>query len=204
MRRIYHIRLAVLLFASLYIFMFLPANAQSGAIAVMDSTSLETQMDYIQERTRIYNDYRAIREDVFQKLKRNVTDTLQEARQEIGELNSRLSERENQIETLNSDLSRTNSEKEEAIRNRDSFSIFGLQMNKTLYSSILWFIILGLAVLTFVMILLFKRSHQVNSEVKEHLQIVQEEFEEYRKSSREKYEKLVVSHHNEIMKLKKS
>lgn len=204
MKNTYIIRLVVLLFAFPYIYMFQPVRAQSGAIALMDSTSMESQMDYIQERTRIYNDYRAIREDVFQKLKRNVADTLQEAKQEIDELNISLSERDDQIETLNSDLSRAVSEKDEAVRNRDSFSIFGLQMNKTLYSSILWFIILGLAVLTLLMIFLFKRSNQVTREVKEHLKILQEEFEQYRRSSREKYEKLVVSHHNEIMKLKKS
>jgi len=129
-------------------------------------------------------------------------DTIREARLEIADLNSKLTEKESQIETLNTDLARTKTERDEAIRNRDSLSFLGIQMNKTLYSSIVWFIILGLVVLALIMFFLFKRSHQVTREVKDHLLILQEEFEEYRKSSREKYEKLVISHHNEIMKLK--
>jgi hypothetical protein len=50
--------------------------------------------------------------------------------------------------------------------------------------------------------MLFRRSHQVTKQVQDELKSTQDEFEEYRKSSREKYEKLVVSHHSEIMKLK--
>ena len=195
---------ASLLIAGLYIFASQPIQAQSGVVEFMDSTSMEAQLNYIQERTRVYDNYRAIREDVFLKLKRNVADTIRENRLEIADLNSKITEKDSQIETLNTDLTRTKTERDDAIRNKDSFSFLGMQMNKSLYSSILWFIILGLVVLALIMFFLFKRSHQVTREVKEHLEILQEEFEQYRKSSREKYEKLVVSHHNEIMKLKNS
>lgn len=177
-------------------------HAQSGASAVLDSAQLESQLDYIHENTRVYNDYRAIRDDIFLKLSRNVKDTLNASKLELEQLNSKLTERNFKIESLNTDLARTNNEKDEAIKNRDSLSFLGIQMSKGLYSAILWFIILGLAALALIMIMLFRRSHKVTREVKEELNSTQEEFEQYRKSSREKYEKLVVSHHSEIMKHK--
>lgn len=195
---------AALLFTGLFLSNIQPVDAQSGTSAVLDSALLEAQLDYIHEKTRVYNDYRAIREDVFLKLKGNVMDTLNDTKLEVEQLNSELKERNYQIESLNSDLSRTKNEKDEAIRNKDSFSIFRIQMNKALYSSVMWFIILGLAALTVIIVLLYRRSHLVTSQVKDELQSTQEEFEQYRKSSREKYEKLVVSHHSEIMKLKTS
>jgi hypothetical protein len=68
----------------------------------------------------------------------------------------------------------------------------------------MWFIILGLAALAVITFILFMRSHRVTKDVKDELQSTQDEFDLYRKSSREKYEKLVVSHHNEIMRLKNS
>lgn len=179
-------------------------QAQSGASAVLDSALLEAQLDYVHDKTRVYNDFRAIRDDIFLKLKRNVKDTLNAARLEAEQLNSKLTERNFQIETLNTDLSRTNNEKDEAIRNRDSMSFLGIQMIKGLYKAIMWFIVLGLAILAAVLVMLFRRSHQVTRSVKKELQTTQEEFEQYRKGSREKYEKLVVSHHNEIIKLKNS
>jgi len=204
MKRIIFKNTAILLFTGLFISMNQVVDAQSGASAVLDSALLEAQLDYIHENTRVYNDYRAIRDDIFLKLKRNVKDTLNTTKLEVEELNSRLSERNFEIETLNTNLTRTNNEKEEAIKNRDSLSFLGIQMKKGLYNVIIWLVILGLAALTVIVLLLFRRSHQVTKEVKEELKTTQEEFELYRKSSREKYEKLVVSHHSEIMRLKNS
>ena len=43
---------------------------------VLLKSSLKDQLNYIEEHTIIYENYRAIREDIFQKIKRNVTDTL--------------------------------------------------------------------------------------------------------------------------------
>ena len=194
----------ILLFTGLFISMIQVVDAQSGASAVLDSAQLEAQLDYIHENTRVYNDYRAIRDDIFLKLRRNVKDTLNATKLEVEELNSRLTERDFLIESLNTDLTRTKNEKDEAIRNRDGLTFIGIQMNKTLYSSIMWFIILGLAALAILMVILFRRSNLITKEVKKELQVSQEEFDLHRKSSREKYEKLVVSHHSEIMRLKNS
>jgi hypothetical protein len=184
--------------------------ASSGAVAqyvtpaILDSASLESQLDYIEERTRIYNDFRAVREDIFQKMKNNTIDSLNGAKLNIATLESKLTDANFQIETLNSDLVKAKNERDDAIRNRDSLSFLGIQMNKALYNSILWFIIIGLAALAVIVILLFKRTQTITVQTKKELEQMREEFEEYRKSSREKYEKLVVSHHNEIMKFKRS
>ncbi len=51
----------------------------SGQVTMPDAlliNSLKEQMNYLDEHTRIYDNYRAIREDMFQKLKVNISDTL--------------------------------------------------------------------------------------------------------------------------------
>lgn len=169
----------------------------------LDTATLEGQLDYIQNRTRIYENFRAIREDMFQTIKRHAIDSLDAAKLDIAILNSELTERNVEIETLNSDLSRAQNERDQAIRTKDSFTLLGMEMNKGVYSTVLWIIILGLALFGTIMFLLFKRAHVVTSQTQKELEQLKEEFEEHKKSSREKYEKLVVSHHNEIMKLKK-
>jgi len=179
-------------------------SAQYVTPAIMDTANLEAQLDYIHERTRIYNDFRAIREDIFQKMKGNTLDSLNETKLRIATLNSRLTEKSSQIETLNSDLGRTKNERDEAIRNKDSFTFLGIQMNKALYSSIMWFISLGLAVMSVILVLLYKRTSMITIHTKKEFDEIREEFEAHKKSSREKQEKLVVNHHNEIMKLKRS
>ncbi len=179
-------------------------HAQSGILAVLDSAALDSQMEYIHSNTRVYNNFRAIRDDVFLKMKRNVIDSLIEEKLQVAQLNSHLSERNFQIETLNTDLGRTKNERDEAIKNKNSLTLLGMHMNKAVYNSVMWFIVLGLAALAVIMLVLFKRSHIVTSQTKNELETTQSELNEYRKSAREKYEKLVVTHHHEIMKLKNS
>ncbi len=179
-------------------------QAQYKMPAEMDSSSIESQLNYIREKTRIYNDYRAIRDDIFLKMRRNVLDSLNEVKLEGARLNSELSDREFQIETLNSELERVKNEKDKAIRTKDALSFLGIQMNKALYNTIMWVIVLALAACAIILFLLFKRTHAVTNQTRKELENIQEEYESYRKSSREKYEKLVVNHHNEIMKLKRS
>jgi len=137
-------------------------------------------------------------------MRKNVLDSLDQSKLEIARLNSELTDREFEIETLSSDLRRVRNEKDQAIRTKDALLFLGIEMNKALYNTIMWIIVLGLAAGVIILILLFKRSHVVTVQTKQELENIQEEYESYRKSSREKYEKLVVNHHNEIMKLKRS
>jgi len=203
MRRIIRINGIVLLMIGMALPGFVKVNGQTLS-EVLDTATIENQISSIHRRTRVYDNFRAIHDDIFLKMQRNVNDSLNETKLEIAHINSNLADRNFQIETLNSDLTRTKNERDEAIRNKDSMSFIGIHMNKALYNSILWFVILGLLIVSAILFLLFKRAHVVTSQVKGELETIQTDFEEHKKSSREKYEKLVVSHHNEIMKLKRS
>lgn len=179
-------------------------KAQSNTIiAVLDSASLEAQLDYLQQKTRVYDGFRAIREDVFQKANKNAIDSLNAEKLEVARLNSELSERKFEIETLNANLSRAKSERDQSIRTKDSFVFLGKEVQKGVYNTVMWIIVVVLLIGSVFLFLLFKRSYSVTTQTNKQLKALQEEFEEYRKSSREKYEKLVISHHNDIMKLKK-
>ena len=168
---------AAVLFIGVLCSLFQIADAQSNAIAVLDSATLESQMEYIHQNTRVYNNFRAVREDIFLKMKGNVIDTLNAEKLLVAELNSRLSERNFQIETLNTDLARIQNERDEAIRNKNSLTILGISMNKAVYNSVMWFIILGMAALSIIMLVLFRRSFTITSQTKNELNTALEEFD---------------------------
>jgi hypothetical protein len=177
-------------------------SGQSSALAVQDTATLEQQFEYILDKTRIYEGYRAIRNDVYLKMQNNALDSLNQHILNEKHLRNELDERNADINKLTSDLDRISDERDEAIRNRDSMQFLGINVAKTVYNSVLWFIILGLAILVTILFISFRRAHVVTREAKAELNTLQEDYESYQKSSREKYEKLVVSHHNELMKLK--
>ncbi|MCK4748131.1 MAG: hypothetical protein KAT15_13875, partial [Bacteroidales bacterium] len=62
--------------ACLFLIPMQTLTAQSPMPAILDSASLESQLDYLQERTRIYNGFRAVRDDIFLKMHGNALDSL--------------------------------------------------------------------------------------------------------------------------------
>lgn len=191
-----------LVFIILLAFPGLFASAQYAMPEVMDTATFKQQMDYIQEKTRIYNDFRAIREDIFQRMKRNSLDSLADAKQTISSLNASIVKKDDEIGNLNRKLNSTEEQRDEAIKNKDSLSFLGIQMDKKFYNSLMWIIVAVLAVMLVVLFIIFRQNRVITVECRDDLEETKEAFENYKKEARERYEKLVVSHHAEIMKLK--
>jgi hypothetical protein len=164
--------------------------------------TLKEQMKYIEERTRIYQEYRAIREDIFQKIKRNALDSLSSAKMEIAELKNLKIKLNYTIDSVNTSLDSTKYQLDEITRTKNSIRLFGLEVNKITYNSIMWLLIAGLVTLLVFGFLAFKRNILVTSDTKKELKDLKDEFEAYRKSSREAREKMSMDHFNELKKLR--
>jgi hypothetical protein len=169
---------------------------------VLIKNSLKEQLDYIEERTRIYDNYRAIREDMFQKLKGNVADTLSATYNKIKGLDKTKSILNLTIDSLRTDLESTKIRLGEMTRTKNSIRIIGMEIDKLTYNNIMWTIISGLVAVLLIGFLAFKRNVTTVFNTKKELQEIKEEFETYRKTSREAREKLTMAHFNEIKRLK--
>ncbi len=179
-------------------------TGQTTMPEVMDTGTLGDQLNYIHERTRIYENYRAIREDIFQKMRRNTMDSLEAVKLNINNLTILLSESNAEIDSLNRDLQTTKEELALAIKNKNNLSFLGITMSKTYYNTIMWLVIIALTIILVLLFLTFSRNRTITVQLRKDLNEVREEFDVYRTSSRERYEKLVVSHFNEIKRLKES
>ena len=188
--------------ALLSLFLSSPMPAQNTMPEALEEGTLEEQYNYLHERTHIYNNFRAIREDMFQKIRANSNDSLKAAKMEIARLEDQISGLDSLIASLEKDLLQNNFELEQAIKNRDRLSFLGIPMQKALYNSILWIIIGALAFLTVVFFLANRRNQILARRYRKDLEETKEEFEDHRKKARERYEQAVVKHHNEMRKLK--
>ena len=177
-------------------------NGQTTMPDVLLKNSLKEQLNYLEERTRIYEDYRAIREDMFQKVKGNITDTLKLTAERIRQLNGTVSMLNSRIDSLRSDLETTKASLEEVTRTKNSIRLLGIEVNKTTYNGLMWLIIAGLTACLVLGFLLFKANLISVHHMKKELSETKEEFEAYRKSSREAREKMSMEHFNELKRLK--
>ena len=180
------------------------STAQPSMPEILQTGTLEEQLDYIQERTQIYNNFRAIREDMFLQVKKNSLDSLDGAKRVVNGLTAVLNSRDMEMDSLTVLLDDTREDLNLAIRNRDNIAFLWIPMNKTAYNLLVWLIIAGLAILMTLGSLIFTRNRVVTSKALRELEELKGEFESYRISSREKREKLVIEHFNEIKRLKES
>lgn len=164
--------------------------------------SLKDQLNYLDEHTKIYDNFRAIREDMFQKLKKNVSDTLSVTGNKIKGLNKTKSLLNHTIDSLRSDLETTKTSLDEVTKSKNSLSVLGFEVNKLTYNKLMWSILGILLAALIIGFLIFRRNLTAISNTKNEYQDLKSEFEAYRKSSREAREKLTMDHFNEIKRIK--
>ena len=177
-------------------------KCQSPMPDILTNGKLDDQMNYIEERTRIYENYRAIREDMFQMIKDNAIDSLSAAKMEINGLQDIISVLNNKIDSLATTLTTTDNKLDEITATKNSIGIFGMKVNKITYNAITWTLLAGLLFLLAVGFLAFKRNLFVVYHTKKELEELKNEFEAYRQTTREAREKMSMDHFNELRKLK--
>jgi len=181
----------------------IPAGmGQTTMPEMLENGTLPEQMNYLQEKTRIYEFYRAIREDMFQKIKKNALDSLSSAKKEIAKLIILSTQLNSTIDSLNSSLEATNNKLDEVTRTKNSIRVLGMEVNKFGYNTVMWIIVAGLATLLVMGFLAFKRNLIVTKNIRKDLDDLKTEFEAYRKSSREAREKMSMDHFNELKRLR--
>jgi peptidoglycan hydrolase CwlO-like protein len=177
-------------------------TGQSTMPDALIKSALNEQFKYLDEHTKIYENYRAIREDMFQLTKKNVSDTLSSLNLKIAGLNKTARTLNQTIDTLRKDLASTKTKLEETTKSKNSISVIGLEINKSVYNRIMWTVLFGLVAALVAGSLVFKRNLSVISNTKKEFQELKEEFETYRKTSREAREKMTMAHFLEMKKLK--
>lgn len=180
---------------------FIKTEAQ-GLPDVFLNNSLKEQLNYLDEHTRIYDNYRAIREDMFQKLKGNISDSLSSFENKIIELNRNRSVLNHTIDTLKKSIETARTNLVEMTKSKNSISVLGMQVNKTAYNNIMWIIVAALVAALLIGFLIFKRNLSAMFNSKNEYQDLKTEFDTYRKTSREAREKMTMDHFNEIKRLK--
>ena len=191
----------VLLIAML-LFISNRVTSQTGMPEILTTGNLQEQLNYVQEHTLIYENYRAIREDMFQKIKVNAADSLSAAKGEINGLKKFTFRLHGTIDSLNRSLESTKNSLEQVTETKNSIRLLGIEVNKISYNAIMWMIVAGLLTVLAIGFLGLKRNMVITIRTKKEFEELKNEFETYRKSSREAREKMSMAHFNEIKKLK--
>jgi hypothetical protein len=177
-------------------------KGQSTMPEILKKGNLKEQLNYLDEHTKIYEDYRAIREDMFQQVKANVSDTLASVYNKMKGINKTTYVLNQTIDTLRKNLASTQTRLDEMTKTKDSISVIGMEVNKSAYNSVMWTILAGMVAALLIGFFVFKRNLTAIGNTNKEFQELKTEFETYRKTSREAREKMTMDHFNEIRRLK--
>jgi hypothetical protein len=177
-------------------------NCQSEFPEILRQGTISEQLKYLEEHTRIYDNYRAIREDMFRTISKNTMDTLTKTKNRINSLMLHTASLDNRIDSMKKSQEILSHELAAMINTKNSIRVLGIEVNKKTYNTMMWSI---LGVLVFLLItgfLSFKQNRMITIRTKKDLKELQEEFEAYHTKTRLEREKMTIDHFNEIKKLK--
>jgi hypothetical protein len=176
--------------------------SQEALPDVFKKETIPEQLKYLEDHTRIYQNYRAIREDMFQSITKNTNDTISKARSRINHLIQRTNVLNNRIDSLKKSQEGFNAQLSEVTRLKDSITVVGLAINKKTYNTFMWTVVGVLVLLLLIGYLTFRQNRIVTLRTKKDLVDLKDEYEKYQKKTRLEREKMTIDHFNEIKKLR--
>jgi Skp family chaperone for outer membrane proteins len=186
MRKTYLLLFLACFFTSVSSFAQAPEQEEGS----LNSGTISSQFDYLHSVSNNFQEYKVVKKTNLDKIQKNITDSLNVYKNQIGEIQQELAAQKSQIDQFENRIAAAESEREAALAEKDNFAVFGMPIHKNSYSNIMWGIVifLGLALLFFLY--QFKKSHKVTSETLRTLEETREEFDQHRKNTLERERKL--------------
>lgn len=191
----------VLVFSVIF-FTAITAIGQTAMPAEFTTNTIGEQIQYLEKHTRIYEGYRAIREDMYQKINGNFIDTLQAEKNRVAALESLTANLNGKTDSLNALLNTTRANLQEITNTKNNIRVLGLEIRKGAYNTIMWTIVGGLVFVLALGFLVFKRNLTVLLRTEKDLKELKDEFAAYKQTSRLAREKLEMDNFRAIQKLK--
>ena len=170
----------------------------------LNSGTIDNQFEFVFRRSNSWQDFKVIKKNWFYQLKSHTVDTLKSLKQQLGDTKLTINNQAKEISDLKSNLGNTQNTLAQTNIEKDSMSLFGLQMSKGGYNTLMWSIIGGLLAFLLFFIYKFKSSNAITKQAKFNLSEIENEFEDHRRNALEREQKVRRQLQDEINKQKKA
>ncbi|HQV34765.1 MAG TPA: tRNA (guanine-N1)-methyltransferase [Flavobacterium sp.] len=177
-------------------------NPESNSASI--NGTLANQFDYVIQKSNNFQEYKVVKRDYLMLLKKNSLDSVGRFKNELVSLKSQFSNHASIVAQLNDTLKATNEELKTLKTAQDNVSLFGSPISKTNYNIVMWGIVIVLFLILIVFLFQLKSAKSIAHEVKNNVEKIEEEFEDYKHKALEKEQKLGRQLQDEINKHKSS
>jgi predicted RNase H-like nuclease (RuvC/YqgF family) len=172
------------------LFFLLPFSVRSQEDVVEVDQSISGTYRYLYDNSETYNAYKVFKISSMNALMKKVQDSLRINKQAIAEGKQEIVDLNNKIDILNTKIEELDQELKQTQKVAGSISLLGLLISKITYNIILWGIIGGLIVLLVIAYGSHARSLKLYNIARKEFTDLNEEFEDYRRTSQENKVKL--------------
>lgn len=166
------------------------ATTQEDEKLSLNSGTLDNQFDFVISRSNNYQEYKVVKKAWLYSLKGHTLDSLKALHKNLNDTKVVVNTQAEEIASLKTNLTNTQGALDKTNIEKDNMSLFGMQMSKSSYNTMLWSIIAGLSAFLLFFIYKFKGSNAITKEAKTALSETEEEFEEHRRKALEREQKV--------------
>lgn len=162
--------------------------------------TVENQFNELYKKSNNYQIYKVIKKNEYLRLQKSILDSIKVIKTDAASKQVKINEQQKSITELQTKIDTLNTDLATSIGKEDAISFIGIPLNKATYNTIVWGIIFALLAGLAFFIYRFNNSNVVTKETKSLLADTEEEFEQYKRKSIEKEQKLRRQLQDEINK----
>lgn len=166
----------------------------------LDSGTIENQLNYIITKSSTYKEFQLIRKSSILKVKSHILDSLEVSQKELRSVKSDETELNAVIKKLKDEKITLKKELDLVNQDKNSFLFLGVNINKSSYNTIVWVLIIVLAISLTFFLFQFKKSYSVIKKAKNELSKAEEELEKTKKKALKKEQEIMRKLQDEINK----
>jgi hypothetical protein len=167
---------------------------------VEQPNTVKNQFIKLYKNSNNYQIYKVVKKNEFLSLQKSILDSIKVIKKDANSKQIKIKEQLKAITSLQTKIDTLNNDLSVSIEKEDAISFIGMPLNKGSYNTILWSIIGGLLIALAFFIFKFNNSYSVTKETKNLLVDVEHEFEQYKRNSIDKEQKLRRQLQDEINK----
>ena len=162
--------------------------------------TVENQFNELYKKSNNYQIYKVIKKNEYLRLQKSILDSIKVIKTDAASKQVKINEQQKSITELQTKIDTLNTDLATSIGKEDAISFIGIPLDKGTYNTIVWGIIFTLLAGLAFFIYRFNNSNVVTKETKSLLSDTEEEFEQYKRKSIEKEQKLRRQLQDEINK----
>lgn len=197
-------RLYIAIFFTVFFGIHLKAQEASKETSPASKNgTIENQFDYVIQKSNNFQEYKVVKKEDLNLLKKNSMDSIAKFKTALNELKVKFSTHDAIVTGLNDSLQVVKTELKDLKSAQNNVDFLGTPVSKSSYNVIMWSIVSVLLLIVLISFFQMRSAKSFSKSAQNELGKLEEEFEEYKHKALEKEQKLGRQLQDEINKQNK-